>query len=112
MDGNTHTLSEVIKLIVKQNHLNYGLQKASLPTLWNELMGSAIARYTTSVELKGNTLYVHLSSPALSNELSYSKTKIIENLNERLGENLIQKLIFLNWWYDLLPLPMPLLSPP
>ena len=75
-------------------------------------MGSAIARYTTSVELKGNTLYVHLSSPALSNELSYGKTKIIENLNERLGENLIQKLIFLNWWYDLLPLPMPLLSPP
>ena len=86
MDGNTHTLSEVIKLIVKQNHLNYGLQKASLPALWNELM----------VELKGNTLYVRLTSPALSNELSYGKTKIIENLNERLGESLIQKVIFLN----------------
>ena len=45
MDGNTHTLSEVIKLIVKQNHLNYGLQKASLPALWNELMGSYSALY-------------------------------------------------------------------
>ena len=28
---------------------------------------------------------MHLSSPALSNELSYGKTKIIENLNERFG---------------------------
>ena len=111
MDGNTHTLSEVIKLIVKQNHLNYGLQKASLPALWNELMGTAIARYTTSVELKGNTLYVRLTSPALSNELSYGKTKIIENLNDRLGESLIQKVIFLNGWYDPQPPPMPLLLP-
>lgn len=111
MDGNTHTLSEVIKLIVKQNHLNYGLQKASLPALWNELMGTTIARYTTSVELKGNTLYVRLTSPALSNELSYGKTKIIENLNERLGESLIQKVIFLNGWYDPQPPPMHLLLP-
>ncbi|GJH41122.1 hypothetical protein RCZ04_16720 [Capnocytophaga sp. HP1101] len=96
MDGNTNTLSEVIQQIVKQNHLTYGLQKASLPALWNELMGKAIAKYTSSVELKGNTLYVRLTSPALSNELSYGKTKIIANLNERLGEELIQKLIFLN----------------
>ena len=96
MDGNTSTLSEVIQQIVKQNHLTYGLQKASLPALWNELMGKAIAKYTSSVELKGSTLYVRLTSPALSNELSYGKSKIIENLNERLGEPLIQKLIFLN----------------
>ena len=77
MDGNTHTLSEVIKLIVKQNHLNYGLQKASLPALWNELMGTTIARYTTSVELKGNTLYVRLTSPALSNELRLRDRKSV-----------------------------------
>ena len=111
MDGNTNTLSEVIQQIVKQNHLTYGLQKASLPELWNELMGKAIAKYTSSVELKGSTLYVRLTSPALSNELSYGKSKIIDNLNERLGEPLIQKLMFLNWWYDLQPLPMPLLLP-
>ncbi|EIW93638.1 PF05258 family protein [Capnocytophaga sp. oral taxon 412 str. F0487] len=59
-------------------------------------MGKAIAKYTSSVELKGSTLYVRLTSPALSNELSYGKSKIIDNLNERLGEPLIQKLIFLN----------------
>ena len=96
MDGNTNTLSEVIQQIVKQNHLTYGLQKASLPELCNELMGKAIVKYTSSVELKGSTLYVRLTSPALSNELSYGKSKIIDNLNERLGEPLIQKLIFLN----------------
>ena len=45
MDGNTSTHSEVIQQIVKQNHLTYGLQKASLPELWNELMGKAIAKY-------------------------------------------------------------------
>ena len=93
-DANTHSLSEVIKLIVKRNHLDYGLQKASLPALWVELMGATIAKYTTNVELKGTTLYVHLSSPALSHELSYGKNKIIANLNEALGTNAIEKLIF------------------
>ena len=94
--ADTMPLAKVLEQFIQMYRLRYGLQKAQLPTLWKELMGNAIAKYTHSVELKGTTLYVTLSSPALNNELSYGKTKIIALLNEALGSESIQKLIFLN----------------
>ena len=87
MDANTHTLGEMVRLYIQQNNLSYGLYRAQLPTLWAELMGAPVAKYTSSVVL---------NSPALAQELSYGKSKIISNLNEALGSEVIQKLVFLH----------------
>ena len=96
MDANTHTLGEMVRLYIQQNNLSYGLYRAQLPTLWAELMGAPVAKYTSSVVLKGTTLFVRLTSPALTQELSYGKSKIISTLNEALGSEVIQKLVFLH----------------
>nr|WP_314559998.1 DUF721 domain-containing protein [uncultured Capnocytophaga sp.] len=94
--GDDASLGDIIALIISKYHLRRGLQKAAVPSLWEELMGTAIAKYTASVELNGSTLYVRLTSAALSNELSMGKTKIINLMNEGLEEKLIHKLIFLS----------------
>lgn len=94
MEGNTKLLSSVIKQLIKQNHLEYGLHKVEVQEIWNQLMGNTIVKYTTSVELKGDTLYVRLSSPALCQELSYGKEKIITLINEEFGEEIVKKLHF------------------
>ena len=96
MDANTHPLGELVRLYIQQNNRSYGLYRAQLPTLWAELMGAPVAKYTSSVVLKGTTLFVQLTSPALAQELSYGKSKIISNLNEALGSEVIQKLVFLH----------------
>ncbi len=95
VDKNVHSLSEVIELIIAQGKLKRGLQRARLPQLWGDILGDAVAKHTTLVSLDKRTLYVQLNSPALANELSYGKHKIIAYLNEALGEELIDKLIFL-----------------
>lgn len=92
MEENTKLLSSVIKQMIKQNKLEYGLHKVEVQDIWHRLMGSAISKYTSLVELKGETLCIKLSSPALAQELSYGKEKIIRNINEELGADIIKKI--------------------
>jgi hypothetical protein len=56
-------------------------------------MGNGVNTYTTEIQLKGNTLYVALSSAVLREELSYGKDKIITMINEELRKELVKQLI-------------------
>ncbi|MDO4229901.1 MAG: DUF721 domain-containing protein [Capnocytophaga sp.] len=93
MEENAKTLSAVIQQIIKQNKLEYGLHKVEVKEIWNRIMGTSIAKYTKSVELKGDILHIELSSPALTQELSFGKEKIIANINEEIGKEIVKKLI-------------------
>jgi len=86
-------LSDALKDFVSKNKLQSGLDKVKTRDVWNEQMGPAIEKYTTSLKLDGSTLYVQLSSSVLREELSYGKEKIIKMLNEALGKRLITKLV-------------------
>lgn len=86
-------ISEVLKDFVSENRLEDGLDKIDARDAWLKVMGNGINAYTTNVILKNDTLHVSLSSAAYRQELSYGKDKIIKNLNESLGKELIKTLI-------------------
>lgn len=92
-NNDNRSLSEALKDFVSSNKLQTGLDKVNVREVWNTRMGPAIEKYTTSIKLEGNTLYVQLSSSVLREELSYGKQKIIALLNEELGKDLIKKLV-------------------
>jgi len=50
-------------------------------------------QFTQELSLRGKTLYIHLSSAPLREELSYGKEKILKHLNDALGFDGIQKII-------------------
>lgn len=87
------SLSDVLKEFVSTNKLQEGLDKVEIKDAWKNLMGNGVNSYTTSVQLKRDTLYVKLSSSVLREELSYGKEKIIAMLNEAIGKPLIKTLI-------------------
>ena len=87
------SLSDVLKEFVSTNKLQEGLDKVEIKDAWENLMGNGVNSYTTSVQLKRDTLYVQLSSSVLREELSYGKEKIITMLNEALGKPLIKTLV-------------------
>ena len=92
--NNEHiSISDALKEFVKKNKLQTGLDKVNVRDVWNSQMGPAIEKYTTSIKLDRETLYVQLSSSVLREELSYGREKIIRMLNEELGRELIQKLV-------------------
>lgn len=86
-------LSEALNEFIKENKLQKGMDKVDAREAWSNLMGNGVNNYTTTVELKNETLFVSLSSSVLREELSLGKTKIIAMINEELGRELVKKLV-------------------
>jgi len=61
--------------------------------VWEELMGKTIARYTDSIKIVNQTLFITTSVAPLKNELLFQKEKIIQRVNEALGEKVIRDVV-------------------
>ena len=90
---NNLELKNLINTFLKENKLEMGLLNIEVKKAWFELMNNGVANYTADVSLRKKTLYIKLSSPALKEELSYGKEKLIKLINERLKENVVEKII-------------------
>jgi hypothetical protein len=56
-------------------------------------MGKTIAKYTDKIQIHGQTLYINTSMAPLKQELLYQKDKIIQRVNEALGEKIIKEVV-------------------
>jgi len=61
--------------------------------VWEQIMGKTVARYTDKIQIHGHTLYVNTTIAPLRQELVYQKEKIIQLVNEALGENVIKEVV-------------------
>ncbi|MFC4097971.1 DUF721 domain-containing protein [Euzebyella saccharophila] len=87
------SMGEALNEFIKENRLQPGMDKVDVREAWKNLMGNGVNNYTSTVELRGDTLFVGLSSSVLREELSLGKSKIITMLNEDLGRDLVKKLV-------------------
>lgn len=78
---------------IKEGNLSKGMQKLKVEEAWEKLMGRGVTSYTESVQLQNKTLIIRLTSSVLREELSYGKDKIIEMLNDEMGEQVVHKLM-------------------
>ena len=92
--SNSENLEGVIHRLIKAYGLTDGVDKSRLINSWEKILGPYIAGKTEKIELKKGKLFIKLSSAALRNELSVSKTKLILKLNEFLGKEIIEDIIF------------------
>ncbi|MGY0408437.1 MAG: DUF721 domain-containing protein [Polaribacter sp.] len=92
-ENDSFSVKDLMQFFIKENNLSKGMQKIRVKETWNKMMGPGVAAHTTSVRLQNNTLFIHLSSSVLREELSYGKEKIIKMMNEELGDEVISKLL-------------------
>ena len=86
-------LKELINIFLEKNNLKEGVTNVDISNAWFKMMKNGVANYTQEVKLRNKILYIKLSSPALKEELSYGKEKLIKLINERLKENVVEKII-------------------
>lgn len=78
---------------IRENKLQHGMDKVEVRDAWRSLMGNGVNNYTSAIELRGEVLYVGLTSSVLREELSLGKSKIISMINEKLGRPLVKKIV-------------------
>lgn len=79
----------------KHHRLEGQFTESIIQSQWKEIVGPLIANHTTSVYLKGQKLYLKIDSAPLRNEMLMNKRQLISNINESLGEEKVNQVIFI-----------------
>ncbi len=87
------TLGDALKDFLNKSRLKGGVQALQIEDAWENIMGKTIARYTDKIEIIKSTLFISSTVAPLKNELLYQKEKIIERVNEALGEKVIKEVV-------------------
>lgn len=87
------SMQDAIKQFLKQSRLKGGIQSLQIEEVWEQVMGKTIAKYTDKIQLINHTLFITSTVAPLKNELMYQKEKIIERINDALGEKTVKDVI-------------------
>ena len=76
-------------MYLRHEGLETPLMQRRLVDAWDTVMGPAIARYTGEKFIKNQTLFVKILNPALRQDLSMMRTRIVQKLNQAVGTQVI-----------------------
>ena len=69
------------------------LDEVKVINAWSKVVGQFIASHTIDTSIKNGVLYVRVDSDALRNELNYSKSLLVKNLNDRVGKEILKEIV-------------------
>jgi len=92
--NNQQSLKDVINLMLDTYQLRTKVNEAKVVAAWPRMMGGAIANRTDFVGVRRGILYLKINSAPLRQELFYAKEKIVELMNEEVGEEFIKEVVF------------------
>jgi predicted nucleic acid-binding Zn ribbon protein len=88
-------LGDVIREMIETYRLEGKLNEVKVIHSWQKVVGRMIASHTKDLYIKNGRLFVKIDSPALKNELTYSRTEIADKLNQEAGGKVIEEVIFI-----------------
>ena len=88
-----YSLGDALKEFLKQSKLKTSIQALQIEEIWEQIMGKTISKYTDNIKIHGKTLYINPAVAPLKQELLFQKEKIIQLVNEALGELLIEEVV-------------------
>jgi Protein of unknown function (DUF721). len=88
-----YSLGDALKSFLAKSRLKGTIQAMQIEDVWEQLMGKTISKYTDKIQIHGKTLYITTSMAPLKQELLYQKEKILQRVNEALGEQVITQVV-------------------
>lgn len=87
------SLGDALKKFLEKSRMKQDIQALQITEIWEEIMGSAIAKLTDRIEIRDKTLFIHTQVAPLKNELVFQKPLIIQRINEKMGAQTILDVI-------------------
>lgn len=85
-------IAAIIDSAIAQAGLTDTMNEQRAASLWADVVGPTINRYTLKRFVEHGTLHVFITSAPLKNELSFVKTKIIERINAAIGVEVVKEI--------------------
>ena len=90
---NAQPIGELLDSLFKSPNVARKIAEGSLPHVWREVTGEVVASATRQVRFVRGTLYVHISSSVLRNELMMQREALVRSINNRLGTDLVSSIV-------------------
>lgn len=92
-EHNQKSIKDAISDAFSTMNIRQKIAETRLISTWENVMGKTIAKHTRKIFISKGVLFIYLDNPALKNELTYSRERIIELVNEAAGEELIKEVV-------------------
>ncbi|HEY8387596.1 MAG TPA: DUF721 domain-containing protein [Parasegetibacter sp.] len=86
-----YSLGEALEQFLKKSRLKANVQALQIEDIWEQVMGKTIAKYTEKIQIYNKSLVITTTVAPLRQELMYQKEKIIQRINEIMGDNTINE---------------------
>ena len=86
-------IDSLIKKITKKPKISEGLRKIDIQEVVKNVLGKNLLNYIKDIRVMDEKLIIKLDSSSLRSELSYSKEKLLKNINDNFQESEIKEII-------------------
>ena len=86
-------IDSLIKEITKKPKISEGLRKIDIQEVVKNVLGKNLLNYIKDIHVMDEKLIIKLYSSSLRSELSYSKEKLLKNINDNFQESEIKEII-------------------
>ena len=90
---NTLNIGDIIRKILRNPKLADRMNELDALDVWNDLVGENLQKFIISTKINKGSLYVKLRSSVLRNEFSFRKSKLKQQINQRLGREIVKEII-------------------
>ena len=91
--NNTNNIGDIIRKLMKNPKLADRLDELDALEVWKELIGKQLQNYIAEARMIKGRLLIKVKSAPLRNELSYKKTDLIKQINEKLGKKVVKEIV-------------------
>ena len=95
MNEDGYTLAELINEFYKRHNRENSLDEMKIIESWRSVVGGFIAAHTLDLRITKGILYVKVDADSLRNELMYSKTILLRNINRVSGTDLLKDIVII-----------------
>lgn len=83
------SISDLLSVFLRHEGLETPLLQKRAIGAWDTIMGPTIVRYTGEKFIKNQTMFVKITNPALRQDLSMMRSRIVRRINEAVGSQVI-----------------------
>ena len=88
------SISDLLNMYLRREGLETPLLQKRAIAAWDSIMGPTIVRYTGEKFIKNQTMFVKITNPALRQDLSMMRARIVMRVNEAVGSQIIADIKF------------------